>query len=157
MHDVDVCICGQVVVQLAVDKSRHICSAVAKGDIDVAIIGGHVPEELQDCLRVCSCLTLASAKTTPCISCLCTPCCPYAAADRSDAIGWLLISIDQDDKNLHVECVMRPITAVLCSTALQDCTACRLYHMHKMSLSCWCQEGMSLLSGAASINASCTT
>lgn len=44
----------QVVVQLAVDKSRHVCSAVAKGDIDFAIIGGHVPEELQDVLRVWS-------------------------------------------------------------------------------------------------------
>ena len=42
----------QVVVQLAVDKSRHVCSAVAKGDIDVAIIGGHVPDELKDVLQV---------------------------------------------------------------------------------------------------------
>lgn len=42
----------QVVVQLAVDKSREVCSAVAKGDVDVAIIGGHVPNELKDVLQV---------------------------------------------------------------------------------------------------------
>lgn len=48
------CVWLQVVVQLAVDKSRNVCSAVAKGDIDVAIIGGHVPEELKDILRVCT-------------------------------------------------------------------------------------------------------
>lgn len=44
--------CEQVVVQLAVDQSRHICSAVARGDIDVGIIGGHVPEELKDIVKV---------------------------------------------------------------------------------------------------------
>lgn len=43
---------GQVVVQLAVDKSRSVCLSVANGEVDVAIIGGHVPEELKDVLQV---------------------------------------------------------------------------------------------------------
>ena len=44
---------GQVVVQLAVDKSRSVCLSVAHGEVDVAIIGGHVPEDLKDILQVC--------------------------------------------------------------------------------------------------------
>ena len=34
-----------------VDSTRAICSAVAKGDVDIAIIGGEVPEELRDVLQ----------------------------------------------------------------------------------------------------------
>lgn len=45
--------CMQVVVQLAVDKSRSVCQSVAHGEVDVAIIGGHVPEELKDVLQAC--------------------------------------------------------------------------------------------------------
>ncbi len=45
---------GQVVVQLAVDKSRSVCLSVANGEVDVAIIGGHVPEDLKDVLQVMS-------------------------------------------------------------------------------------------------------
>ena len=45
-------VAGQVVVQLAVDKSRSVCLSVAKGEVDVAIIGGHVPEDLKDVLQV---------------------------------------------------------------------------------------------------------
>lgn len=41
----------QVVVQLAVDKSRSVCLSVANGEVDVAIIGGHVPEDLKDVLQ----------------------------------------------------------------------------------------------------------
>lgn len=44
---------GQVVVQLAVDRSRSVCLSVAHGEVDVAIIGGHVPEDLKDVLQVC--------------------------------------------------------------------------------------------------------
>lgn len=44
---------GQVVVQLAVDKSRSVCLSVAHGEVDVAIIGGHVPEDLKDVLQAC--------------------------------------------------------------------------------------------------------
>ena len=43
----------QVVVQLAVDKSRSVCESVAHGEVDVAIIGGHVPEDLKDVLQAC--------------------------------------------------------------------------------------------------------
>ncbi|KAK9823685.1 hypothetical protein WJX72_004627 [[Myrmecia] bisecta] len=42
----------QVTVQLQVDKSRRVCDAVASGDVDVAIIGGEVPQELQEKLQV---------------------------------------------------------------------------------------------------------
>lgn len=45
-------VAGQVVVQLAVDKSRSVCLSVANGEVDVAIIGGHVPEDLKDVLHV---------------------------------------------------------------------------------------------------------
>lgn len=45
-------VAGQVVVQLAVDKSRSVCLSVANGEVDVAIIGGHVPEDLKDALQV---------------------------------------------------------------------------------------------------------
>ena len=41
----------QVVVQLAVDKSRSVCLSVSNGEVDVAIIGGHVPEDLKDVLQ----------------------------------------------------------------------------------------------------------
>ncbi|DBB03856.1 TPA: hypothetical protein ACH3X1_012948 [Trebouxia sp. C0004] len=41
----------EVVVQLAVDKSRSVCLSVANGEVDVAIIGGHVPEDLKDVLQ----------------------------------------------------------------------------------------------------------
>ena len=40
-----------MVVQLAVDKSRSVCLSVAHGEVDVAIIGGHVPEDLKDVLQ----------------------------------------------------------------------------------------------------------
>lgn len=46
-------IAAQVVVQLAVDKSRSVCLSVAHGEVDVAIIGGHVPEDLKDVLQAC--------------------------------------------------------------------------------------------------------
>ncbi len=45
-------VAGQVVVQLAVDKSCSVCLSVANGEVDVAIIGGHVPEDLKDVLQV---------------------------------------------------------------------------------------------------------
>ena len=38
-------------MQMHVDSTRAICSAVAKGDVDIAIIGGEVPEELRDILQ----------------------------------------------------------------------------------------------------------
>ena len=41
----------QVSVQMHVDSSRAICSAVAKGEVDIAIIGGEVPEELRDLVQ----------------------------------------------------------------------------------------------------------
>lgn len=37
---------------LQVDKSRKMCDLVDKGDIDLAIIGGDAPAELQHVLRV---------------------------------------------------------------------------------------------------------
>lgn len=36
---------------LQVDQSRRICDAVAGGQLDVAIIGGEVPEDLQASLK----------------------------------------------------------------------------------------------------------
>lgn len=33
------------------DKSRSVCLSVANGEVDVAIIGGHVPEDLKDVLQ----------------------------------------------------------------------------------------------------------
>lgn len=40
-----------VALQLQVDQSRRICDAVAGGELDVAIIGGEVPPELQTALK----------------------------------------------------------------------------------------------------------
>ena len=63
---------GQVVVQLAVDKSRSVCLSVAHGEVDVAIIGGHVPEDLKDVLQVHQPLTFPAAALMkpfrPCVS-----------------------------------------------------------------------------------------
>nr|WKT05625.1 LysR transcriptional regulator [Chlorokybus atmophyticus] len=42
----------QVMVQLHVDSTRHICWNVANGQIDIAIIGGEVPLELREILQV---------------------------------------------------------------------------------------------------------
>ncbi len=41
-----------VAVQLQVHSTRRTCWAVANGQVDLAIIGGEVPAELQDSLRV---------------------------------------------------------------------------------------------------------
>ena len=37
-----------VTVKLTVGSTRSICQEVAQGEIDVAIVGGEVPEELMD-------------------------------------------------------------------------------------------------------------
>jgi DNA-binding transcriptional LysR family regulator len=42
----------QIIVQLHVDSTRHICWNVANGQIDLAIIGGEVPIELRQTLQV---------------------------------------------------------------------------------------------------------
>ena len=68
---------GQVVVQLAVDKSRSVCLSVAHGEVDVAIIGGHVPEDLKDVLQVCQsylnpplhCCSIGRAFQAACLKC----------------------------------------------------------------------------------------
>jgi len=39
-------------VQLHVDTTRHICWNVAKGEIDIAVIGGEVPPELKETLHI---------------------------------------------------------------------------------------------------------
>lgn len=36
---------------LQVDQSRRICDGVAAGELDVAIIGGEVPDDLQSALK----------------------------------------------------------------------------------------------------------
>ena len=54
-----------MVVQLAVDKSRSVCLSVANGEVDVAIIGGHVPEDLKDVLQAISLCLIASLN--PCL------------------------------------------------------------------------------------------
>ncbi len=46
-----------VAVQLPVHSTKRICWALANGEVDLAIIGGEVPAELQDSLRI-----LASAE-----------------------------------------------------------------------------------------------
>lgn len=52
-------------MQLAVDKSRSVCLSVANGEVDVAIIGGHVPEDLKDVLQAISLCLIASLN--PCL------------------------------------------------------------------------------------------
>lgn len=44
--------CLQVTVQMQVDRSRKVCEAVARGETDVAVVGGEVPTELCDVLQV---------------------------------------------------------------------------------------------------------
>ena len=39
-------------VQLTVGSTSSICTSVAAGEIDVAIVGGEVPRELMDYLQV---------------------------------------------------------------------------------------------------------
>lgn len=36
---------------MQVDNSRRICDAIAKSELDLAIIGGDIPAELADCLQ----------------------------------------------------------------------------------------------------------
>lgn len=62
---------GQVVVQLAVDKSRSVCLSVAHGEVDVAIIGGHVPEDLKDVLQVRQTLSLPCCSIDEAFQALC--------------------------------------------------------------------------------------
>lgn len=52
-------------MQLAVDKSRSVCLSVANGEVDVAIIGGHVPEGLKDVLQAIFLCLVASLN--PCL------------------------------------------------------------------------------------------
>jgi DNA-binding transcriptional LysR family regulator len=40
-----------MICALQVDQSRRICDAVASGQLDVAIIGGEVPDDLQASLK----------------------------------------------------------------------------------------------------------
>jgi DNA-binding transcriptional LysR family regulator len=42
----------QILVQLHVDSTRHICWNVANGQIDLALIGGEVPLELRQTLQI---------------------------------------------------------------------------------------------------------
>jgi DNA-binding transcriptional LysR family regulator len=42
----------QILVQLHVDSTRHICWNVANGQIDLALIGGEVPFELRQTLQI---------------------------------------------------------------------------------------------------------
>ena len=43
---------GQITLQMQVDRSRRVCESVARGETDVAIVGGEVPSELCDILQV---------------------------------------------------------------------------------------------------------
>ena len=45
------------------DKSRSVCLSVAHGEVDVAIIGGHVPEDMKDVLQACQPLALPTSLT----------------------------------------------------------------------------------------------
>ena len=42
----------QITLQMQVDRSRRVCEAVARGETDVAVVGGEVPNELCDVLQV---------------------------------------------------------------------------------------------------------
>ena len=42
----------QVTVSVHVEASRKLCSQVAKGEVDAALIGGEVPIEIRHVLRV---------------------------------------------------------------------------------------------------------
>ena len=43
---------SQVTVSVHVEASRKLCSQVAKGEVDAALIGGEVPIEIRHVLRV---------------------------------------------------------------------------------------------------------
>ena len=45
-------LCGQVTVQMQVDRSRFISDAVVRGELDVALVGGEVPAESHQHLQV---------------------------------------------------------------------------------------------------------
>ena len=44
--------CAQVTVSVQVENSRKLCSSVAKGEVDAALIGGEVPIEIRHVLSV---------------------------------------------------------------------------------------------------------
>ena len=43
---------AQITLQMQVERSRRVCEAVARGETDVALVGGEVPTELCDVLQV---------------------------------------------------------------------------------------------------------
>ena len=49
----------QITVQMQVDRSRWVCGAVVRGELDVALVGGEVPAEHYEHLQVC-------CQVTPC-------------------------------------------------------------------------------------------
>ena len=42
----------QITVQMQVDRSRWVCGAVVRGELDVALVGGEVPAEHYEHLQV---------------------------------------------------------------------------------------------------------
>ena len=62
-------------MQLHVDSTRAICSVVAKGEVDIAIIGGEVPEELRDVLQASmAVLDVCGKAARACMALLCRCC-----------------------------------------------------------------------------------
>jgi hypothetical protein len=42
----------EVVVHLQVENTRRCCAAVARGEVNIAIVGGEIPRELEHLLQV---------------------------------------------------------------------------------------------------------
>jgi DNA-binding transcriptional LysR family regulator len=43
----------EVLVHLQVENTRRCCAAVARGEVNIAIVGGEIPRELEHLLQVC--------------------------------------------------------------------------------------------------------
>ena len=43
----------EVLVHLLVENTRRCCAAVARGEVNLAIVGGDIPRELEHLIQVC--------------------------------------------------------------------------------------------------------
>ncbi len=102
----------QVVVQLAVDKSRSVCLSVANGEVDVAIIGGHVPEDLKDVLQASPLCCTAAMQPAPSDGCAMLD--HLVCASSKQSVGnQLLCNVDQATVHAVLVCCSIPKVQVV--------------------------------------------
>ena len=51
-----------VLVHLQVENTRRCCAAVARGEVNIGIVGGEIPRELEHLLQVQNCPLSSSQK-----------------------------------------------------------------------------------------------